>query len=635
MWPFSSGYQVIAEGKQKERDSAISAAPKFDLNEHGAFLRATASEIVDRIERGEWTASQVVRAYIAQAAVAQKTTNCLTEVLFSQALERARELDVEFASTKKLRGPLHGVPISVKDQCEYYTRKFDCIKRKAPVSQSISRASTLRWGSVPLLTSRQPVMPTLSPFSRLRERFQSSRPKVPRLLRVTAPTYTKNCPANHVQVPQLLRVTAPTYTKNSTMFSYECANPVWGRSVNPYNGGFTCGGSSGGEAAVLAMNGSALGIGSDIGGSLRIPAAFCGIYALKPTPLRVSSVGAGVAVPGFEGIIAVVGPMARSVEDLELFCRVIFGVQRRSNIVAPIPYTESKLPEKLRFGYYTGEYLLRDGKTLITDLNSADCYVKGSPASKRAISETVAALQKEGHECIEITIPNQLEAFNVFVGLTSADGYKTLLSGIKNDPLDSSLLVVAHGSALPGFLRSFASWFISFFLKDEKFAGAVASTGAKPMREYLRWVARRNKYNDEFYEKVWNKHQLDGIIAPVLAMPQIHTGGFTTLFSLAAGTALYNLVNSPSGSIPVTKVDAAKDQITEEWLKAPSPSLVERALYHGKKPIYDPVAMQGMPVGIQVVAKRWEDEKVLGMMKIIDKALGKDRGFGPGSFLDV
>ncbi|KAJ6500398.1 amidase [Mycena sanguinolenta] len=543
MWPFSSGYRAIAEGKQKERDNAISAAPKSNLNEHGVFLRATASEIVDRIERGEWTASQVVNAYIAQAAVAHKTTNCVTEVLFSRAIERAQELDAEFVSTKKLRGPLHGVPISVKGFDA--TMGFSALANKPASSDADVVALLTAAGAIPIIKT---------------------------------------------QVPQ-------------TMFSFECRNPVFGRSVNPYNGDFTCGGSSGGEGAVLAMNGSALGVGSDIGGSLRIPAAFCGIYALKPSPLRVSSVGAGVAVPGFEGIIAVVGPMARSVEDLELFCRVIFGVQRRSNIVAPIPYTEPKLPAKLRFGYYT------------------DCYIKGSPASKRAISETITALQKEGHECIEITIPNQLEAFNVFVGLTSADGYKTLLSGIKNDPLDSSLLVVAYGSALPGILVQFQR--------------ALASTGAKPVREYLRWVVRRNKYNDEFYEKVWNKHQLDGIIAPVLATPQVPTGAFRTLFSLAAGTTLYNLVNSPSGSIPVTKVDAAKDKITEEWLNAPSPSLVERALYHGKKPIYDPVAMQGMPVGIQVVAKKWEDEKVLGMMKIIDKALGTDRGFGPGSFLGV
>lgn len=82
-----------------------------------------------------------------------------------------------------------------------------------------------------------------------------------------------------------------------TMFAFECANPVWGRTTNPWNANYTCGGSSGGEAALLAMDGSAAGIGSDIGGSLRIPAAYCGVYSLKPASGRVSYFGAKGARP--------------------------------------------------------------------------------------------------------------------------------------------------------------------------------------------------------------------------------------------------------------------------------------------------------------------------------------------------
>ena len=76
------------------------------------------------------------------------------------------------------------------------------------------------------------------------------------------------------------------------MFAFECCNPVFGRTTNPYNEGYTSGGSSGGEAALLAQNGSALGVGSDIGGSLRIPTGYCGIYSLKPSALRLSRDGA-------------------------------------------------------------------------------------------------------------------------------------------------------------------------------------------------------------------------------------------------------------------------------------------------------------------------------------------------------
>lgn len=77
-----------------------------------------------------------------------------------------------------------------------------------------------------------------------------------------------------------------------TMLSFECSNPLFGRSTNPWSSNFTCGGSSGGEAALLASGGSALGVGSDIGGSLRIPAGYCGIYSLKPGQGRLSKDGA-------------------------------------------------------------------------------------------------------------------------------------------------------------------------------------------------------------------------------------------------------------------------------------------------------------------------------------------------------
>lgn len=95
------------------------------------------------------------------------------------------------------------------------------------------------------------------------------------------------------------------------MLAFECANPLWGRSTNPHNAAFSCGGSSGGEGALLAMDGAGFGIGSDIGGSLRIPAAFCGIYSLKPGFGRISKFDNPSVVPGFEGVKSVVGPLGR------------------------------------------------------------------------------------------------------------------------------------------------------------------------------------------------------------------------------------------------------------------------------------------------------------------------------------
>ena len=94
---------------------------------------------------------------------------------------------------------------------------------------------------------------------------------------------------------------------------------------------------------------------------------------------------------------------------------------------------------------------------------------------------------------------------------------------------------------------------------------------------------------------------------------------------------LYNVLDIPVGVLPVTRVDAKADKLTGEWTKKGDGSaFIEDPLYRNKKPMYDAVAMEGMPVSVQIVGKRWEDEKVLEMMKVVDEALG-ERGFGPGT----
>ena len=98
-----------------------------------------------------------------------------------------------------------------------------------------------------------------------------------------------------------------------TMLAFECANPLFGTTTNPWNEAYTSGGSTGGEAALLAQNGSTIGIGSDIGGSLRIPAGYCGLYSIKPGWGRVSKHGAASLNTGFEGLKSILGPMARCV----------------------------------------------------------------------------------------------------------------------------------------------------------------------------------------------------------------------------------------------------------------------------------------------------------------------------------
>ncbi|KAG2145328.1 amidase signature domain-containing protein [Suillus bovinus] len=555
----------IITSKRNARDKALSFAGLYIVNDHCVYTEATASEIVQRIAKGEWTSSQVLEAYIARSAMAQAETNCLTEVLYEDARKRAKELDAEFASTKTLVGPFHGVPFSVKDN--YQIEGYD------------ATIGFTAWANNP---------------------GKKDACLVTQLRNAGAIIFVKT------NVPQ-------------TMLAFECSNPLWGRTTNPWNNEYTCGGSSGGEGALLAMDGSAMGIGSDIGGSLRIPTSYCGIYALKPTAERVSSIGTqgrSSTRPGFEAVRSAHGPLARSVQDCELFCKTIFGQKDSSHQNIPMPYQPVELPSTLRFGYY-----LSDG------------MIESSPVCKRAVLETVSALRKQGHECIEFTSPLNATAMEVFVGLASSDGYKKMLSHLDSDPMEDSLFLVTLGPRLPSFVRKLACWIVKTFLGDSLFSRFFSSAREKSVLEFTDLTDQRNQATAAWYEQVWDKYSFDGIIAPVQSLPVIPHGGSAYLSPLAATTIVYNIIDSPVGVIPVTRVNPDTDELSTDFVAGASgrSKVLETRMYLGNNPVYDPKAMEGIPVGVQLVGKKWEDEKVLAMMHVVDEALGP-RSFGPGSW---
>jgi len=401
-----------------------------------------------------------------------------------------------------------------------------------------------------------------------------------------------------------------------TLLAFESCNPLWGRTLNPWSAAHTAGGSSGGEGALLGADGAVLGVGTAIGGSIRIPSGYCGIYGLKPGHGRISYGGMADPNPGFEAIHAVAGPMARSVADLERMARVLFGAREGGHAYfpAPNPYRDVKLPEKLRFGYY---------------LN--DAAVKGSPASHRAVLETVQALRAAGHECFEIGSPDSIEALLLFCGLTSGDGYETMMSHLGPDKREPSLFITTLGTRLPGFVRVAASWVIRTIVGDSKFASVLAHSYKKTVRHLYEYVVDKAAFEQQTRATLWGA-PLDAIIAPVQAVPAVPHGGCDRLIPLACSTLLYNIVDSPVGVIPVTRVDAARDRLSDEWRAAPGngSKLLEGALY-GPNGAYDPQAMEGLPVGVQIFGEAWAEEKVLAIMHVVDAALGP-RGFGPGSW---
>ena len=111
-----------------------------------------------------------------------------------------------------------------------------------------------------------------------------------------------------------------------TLLSFESASDVFGRATNPHNSKYSPGGSTGGEAALLAYGGSRIGIGTDVAGSVRVPAHYSGVYTIKASSGRFLKMGNSTSMPGQEGVASVYSPMARTLEDLETFWKAIMSM---------------------------------------------------------------------------------------------------------------------------------------------------------------------------------------------------------------------------------------------------------------------------------------------------------------------
>jgi amidase len=177
------------------------------------------------------------------------------------------------------------------------------------------------------------------------------------------------------------------------LMAWETDNLLYGRTNNPWDVDRTPGGSSGGEAAAIAAGMSAGGVGSDGGGSIRVPAHFSGICGLKPTPGRISATGHFPVSAGPFAAIGVVGPMARTVADLKLFFEVMQGPDIGDTNAAPVPirWPRESDARKLRIGYFE-----EDGRTPVTAETRA--AVRSAAEALRSAGFNVQHFQPEGLE---------------------------------------------------------------------------------------------------------------------------------------------------------------------------------------------------------------------------------------------
>jgi Asp-tRNA(Asn)/Glu-tRNA(Gln) amidotransferase A subunit family amidase len=165
------------------------------------------------------------------------------------------------------------------------------------------------------------------------------------------------------------------------LMAYETDNLLYGRTCNPWDLERTSGGSSGGEASAIAAGLSAGGLGSDSGGSVREPAHFCGIAALKPTPGRVPSRGHRPGSVGPFSFMGAVGPMARTIADVALLFRVLYAQDPLDPESAPVAFREVSIEDikRITIGWFDD-----DGLTPVTE------------ETRQAVHDAVQALERRG-----------------------------------------------------------------------------------------------------------------------------------------------------------------------------------------------------------------------------------------------
>ncbi|CEQ39867.1 SPOSA6832_01438 [Sporobolomyces salmonicolor] len=524
-------WEAIVAKKQADQQAAIAKLgwPEVDVSPKvlnvksvplvGA-LSAEEIEITDqsvgtllaKLASGEWKAEQVVGSFCRRAIIAHKLTNCLTETFFDKALARARALDEEFAKTGKPTGPLH-----------------------------------ICWMGWPSCQDERRGR-RLPPQAGCRHLRPHQRSPGPSFARHTAPSDEAD-----PRSPQ-------------SLMSGETVNNLYGRTVNPHNRALTCGGSSGGEGALVAMKGSPIGIGSDIGGSIRyvvcalfpaglsltlayapaiprsMPSAFCGIYGFRPSYNRVPYGGSSNSLEGFEAVPSVLGPMSTSLDGLKTFFKAVIDAEpwRADPLALHMPWNESAYQlaehgggkEPLCFGFMWDDGEVRlyfaDGNVEI----QKQCDLSGEPNLSKLLAAT--------------TEPPHLSTYE----------YWQLCLERRN------------------------------FVRDQLVA----------------WEATK--------ELTGTGRPIDGLIVPPAPYPAFCHGDSQYIYY----TGLGNINDYPTSVFPVTKVDPAVDvQAAPHEFRHP----FDKENYER----YEPEVLRDAPIGLQCMGRKGEDEAILKMTEICAQAL--------------
>ncbi|CAG7916528.1 unnamed protein product [Penicillium olsonii] len=443
-------------------------------------------DLIAALADGSLTSVEVTLAYSKRAALAQQLVSCLTETMFEEAHERALLLDGQRAQGK-LAGPLHGLPISIKDNFNF-----------------------------------KGVDSTVGMITFLDDKAQENSPLVDILLGLGAVLYVKT------NVPQ-------------TMMTTDSHNNVFDRTLNPWNTRLGPGGSSGGEGALIALRGSPLGVGTDIGGSIRIPAHCCGLYGFKPSSQRVPNGGMrGCNTSGMKFLLSCAGPLSSDLNGIETFFKSVFETEpaRLDSTVLDVPWRD--VPVKC--------------STLKIGVVPESSIFPLHPPIRRALTEAVRLLEAQGHEIIHLTEEECriVESNEIGWSLFGLDeGSKKLLESTGEPPVPAMHYLGKQAEKLLGFYEP--------TLPD--------TTDLDPLHKLALLNTRRAELR-ESYRKMWLEHDLDICIAPsaqTTAVPH-------DTFGVAPYTTFTNVLDYPSFVIPFGEVggdDANKTFVPNEHQLGP------------------------------------------------------------------
>jgi len=439
---------------------------------------------------------ELVEAHLLQIEKLNPKLNAFVQVDAERARRAARDAESAVMQGKTL-GALHGIPVSIKSSV-------------AVAGIACESGTHLRAGFVPAQDA--PLVARLRSAGAI-------------VLGVT-------------NTPELL-------------MAWETDNVLHGRTNSPWDLERTPGGSSGGEAAAIAVGMSAGGVGSDGGGSIRVPAHFSGICGLKPTPGRIPATGHYPVSAGPFALIGVVGPMARTVADLKALFEVMQGADVGDTCAAPVPVRWSREDEtrKLRIGYFED-----DGRTPVTE------------ETRVAVRTAADALCRAGFQ-VERFRPEGLEEARQLWRI-----FFVVAGGMLIRPMFSD-----RESDLSPVLKQFLEWS----------ATEPPLTGEALLDA---WV-RRDMVRARFLEQM---ERYPILLCPAAAIPAFRHGerswqveGKTVDYLDAWSYAeFFNLLGNPAVVIPV-----------------------------GRSP-------EGLPIGVQIVGRPWEEEQVLAVAAAIEQQCG-------------